>query len=419
LGAFLFEDWRFSEAEASYRNSVRIAEKLVQDHPGLVASRRELIVAGLALVDLFVEQSRAAEAEALLQRIGPVVEMLVADHPENDEYRDWLVRLSTQKYGILRTSGRVTEGEAAVRHCRSLLEKAAALRGTDKIAILDQAKTHYQVGLLLSGGPPIDEFVAAASRSLDQARALAQQAIDRGAGNGDEARAALARYVQATGNLQSRIGHGAEAIRSYQRARDLYRTLAAANPSDQAHQDLLMNTLASISEVHGSAGRWNESLEPLNSVLEICQMLLVSDRNRRSHRIRLIYCLRALGGLLADAGRETEALRAYERCLDIASDLAAADPKSLAAQRLLAFARWLIGFGYAQFPRTTEALEHLTRALRINEELAEVGFKEHPEYRGNLGNSHYWIGCMQRVATQRAGPPILWESPRRSPVRRR
>jgi serine/threonine-protein kinase len=401
LGAFLSEDRRNSEAEASYLKAASIAEKLMQDHPGLVASRREFVAAGLALVELLVDQSRAAEAEALIQRIGPVVEALVADHPENDEYRDWLVRLGTQRYSVLRGSRRAGEGEAAVRHCRSLLEKAAESRGADRTALLDQAKTHYQVGLLLSSGPPTDEFVAAATRSLANARTLAQQAIDRGAGNLDAARTALALYVQASGDLQSRIGHGAEAMRAYQQARDLYQSLAAANPSDQAHQQSLISTLGSINDLHSGAGRWDDSLESLEAILGISQKLLVADRNRRSLRIRLSRSLSAIGASLTLAGRETEALRAYEQDLNVASDLAAAEPKSLEARELLATARWEVGFWYAQFPRATEALEHLKRAMLFFQEVAEVGFKEHPAYRGNLGSTHFWIGNMQRVAGQR------------------
>jgi serine/threonine-protein kinase len=401
MGAFLSEDRRYSEAMESYRNSVSIAEKLMQEHPGLVASRREFVAAGLDLVNLLVNQSKAAEAEVSLLRIAPVVETLVADHPENDEYRDWLVRLGTQKYGIVRASQRAGEGEAAVRHCRSLLEQAAASKETDKRAILDQAKAHYQLGLLLSGGPPTDVFVGAATRSLEKARELAQQAIDSGAGNLDAARTALALYLRALGDLHSRIGHGAEALRSYERARDLYRSLASDNPADQARQHSLINTLVSIGYLHGRAGRWAQCLESLEGALGICQMLIESDRNRRLYRVRLFLCLQVIARQLTLAGRKTEALRACERRLDIASDVVAADPKSLEGRSLLGTAEWDIGFWYAHFPRTTEAVEHFKRALMVYEDVAEVGFKEDPAYRGNLGDTHYWLGNMQRVAGQR------------------
>jgi tetratricopeptide (TPR) repeat protein len=173
LGLLLRATGRPQEAEAAFRQALKLYEQLATDFPTRPDYRQGLAMSHHNLGYLLQTTGRLQEAQAAYRQALKLQEQLAAEFPTRPDYRQELARSHNNLGYLLQTTGRLQEAEAAYRQALKLQEQLVAdfpdqpdlrneLAGTlvnlailcnqrrdfaAARAYLDQARPHHQAAL--------------------------------------------------------------------------------------------------------------------------------------------------------------------------------------------------------------------------------------------------------------------------------
>jgi serine/threonine protein kinase/tetratricopeptide (TPR) repeat protein len=210
-----------------------------------------------------------------------------------------------------------------------------------------------------------------------------------------EARADLAAAFARVSTIVAEIGSNEEALDDLRRARDLYQSLSAAQPTDRGLRRDLARSIAGIAALHNEAGRREEAEAEYRRALDIQRSLAAAEPGDHQLQEDLAAGESGLGGVLARLGRDDEAAGCHARALAIHERLAAAVPDSPRYQSALASDYAGAARRLSVARRDEEAIPLFGRSIAMLEALVA----SHPEvasYRSNLAASYNTLGLAQR-----------------------
>jgi tetratricopeptide (TPR) repeat protein len=168
------------------------------------------------------------------------------------------------------------------------------------------------------------------------------------------------------------MGKPAEALRAYERARDVIQKSASINPAVTDFQRILAKNQAMIGEALSRGRKPAEALEAYQRGQEILQRLADANPAVTDFQLDLGWTLNHMSILLEYTGQTAEALRTRERARDIRQKLADANPGVTDFQRDLARSHNGIGEFLRRWGKPAEALQAYDKARRIQQKLADA-----------------------------------------------
>ncbi|MFD5633682.1 tetratricopeptide repeat protein [Streptomyces sp. NPDC127077] len=248
-----------------------------------------------------------------------------------------------------------------------------ARQGADE---LDLAFALFILGARLFEAERLAEAMTVTEQAVDLYRRLA--ASDPTAHEPD-----LARSLFVLGTRLFNAGRLPEALTVTGQTVDLYRRLAAANPT--AHEPDLAGSLLDLGARLSESGRLTEAVTATEQAVDLYRRLAAADP--AAYEPDLASALFTLGTRLSESGRLTEELIVTKQAVGLYRWLAAADPA--AHEPDLAFALFTLGIRLFDAGRVTEAVTATEQAVDLYRRLAATDPATHEP---NLGRQLRALG---------------------------
>ncbi len=203
-------------------------------------------------------------------------------------------------------------------------------------------------------------------------------------------------YLSRVGYVTWEIGREADALKSYERARDIQVRLCQAHPEVARFQAYLAATWNNLGNLQRETGKPQEALQSFGRARDIRQRLVKAHPEVSEHQAGLAATWNDLGLLQSEAGKTPEALRSYERARDISRRLVKAHPEVSEYQAGLAATWNNLGLLQSEAGKTPEALSSYGEARGIRLRLATA----HPEvtrYQADLAGTYVNLSNLHRA----------------------
>ena len=169
------------------------------------------------------------------------------------------------------------------------------------------------------------------------------------------------------GDVSWQAGYVQEALGSYEQSLDVAKKVAAADPTDALVQRGLASSYQRLGAVSFRAGHVHRALGFHRQSLDISKKLAAAEPADATAQRDLSVSYNNLGDVSLKLGRADEALGFYQQSMDIRRKLAVADPADALAQRDLATSYEKLGHVSLQ---TSEARDFYLQSLDILKKLA-------------------------------------------------
>jgi len=168
----------------------------------------------------------------------------------------------------------------------------------------------------------------------------------------------------------SNSGDTAGAMKSYQKALDIFQHLAKAAPKNVETQRGLATGYEKIAMILMTTGETNEALAQGYQALAIREMLVAAEPQSADALYRLAGCHNYIAGVLWDLGDLRGTLKNYEDALAEYQSLLATHPESTEYRRLAALMNVKVSGAYLGTGQLQESIQHGRQAVPALEVLA-------------------------------------------------
>ncbi len=368
---------KYTEAEAEYRQAIKILESVVSRDP-YEAARQNLATSYYDLGHMLIAMGRHEEAETDLRRALDDREKLVADFPKHPVNRQKLAESHRMLGAFLNDLGEHEKSKAALAQALEIQEKLAAefpeeltYAASLAISLNDLGNIHLR---------PFEEF--------DKAEVNYRKAIDC-----QEKLVAtfptVPGYKVSLAHSLGNLGIALRGQRKYQESKGAFREalglrkrLAVAFPTVPIYQSLLATSYISLGSVLLETGEREEGEKAYREALAIHERITSNGPDLQYHQIELggLYC--NYGFLLIEWGQPAPALDSLQKAIARLEGVLAEEPRLAEAQEFLrnchmARAEALIALG-----RRAEALKSREQEVALNAEL--IG----PNHTGTLDSMY-------------------------------
>ncbi len=321
LGRIYVALGRWADAEAAFRASLRVGERLANEYPGEPRYRATLAAThnnlGLAVAD----RGRRAEAEAEFRAALALDERLAAEYPGEPAYRARLASTHGNLGLLLKMLGRRAEAEPEYRAALAVYEALAAEHPGEPAYRAAVAVGHYGLGVLLADqGRRADAAAEYRAAVAPEVRLAADHPAAR------EYRTAVARSHVNLALLLAGQGQRAAAEAEDRAALPLLERLAAEYPGLPEYRRNLATAHSNLGLVLADLGKRAEAEAEHRAALAGLERLAARDPAAAEYRADLARTHRFLGVLLAGQGRPADAAAEFRAAAAGYERLAAEHP---------------------------------------------------------------------------------------------
>lgn len=210
---------------------------------------------------------------------------------------------------------------------------------------------------------------------------------------------ALAQAYLELGDVTEKVGSQPDALESYRRALELYRTLNRKNPADLEFRRGLAHAHHDVGRMQRMLGRPRDALAAYEAARELFKAMADSRPGDAPLLRDLADANNNIGNILGEIGRPEEALAAYKEVLRLRKELADADPTDRTALGEVAEILSNIGLYLFAAGDPGKAIDSLEQARKIQQELADAS-PPGDETHDKLSQILYNIGLMQQANGQ-------------------
>lgn len=229
--AALLKGWDQSlEAEAAHREAVAIRKKLVEDHPGVIEYRKELVASDGLLAEMLATLGRKADAEAAYQDAIAAQKKIVTDFQGDSSHRGQLARLLTDLAIRLATSGKLPDAAAAHQDALAIRDQLAVESPKDTDYPWSASYNLTNLGLIYTTQGQWTEAEAAHRKALDLREKLANEHADE-----PKYRADVAQSYTNLGNMFLAQGKPKESEAAHRRSIEVLQQLIQGQSKDVAY----------------------------------------------------------------------------------------------------------------------------------------------------------------------------------------
>jgi serine/threonine-protein kinase len=371
-----------TKAEQAFREALVLQQSLVREQPGEPAARRAVGRTRFALAELLGSPSlqQDSEARAELARAREVLEPLARERPDDGGARRLLADCESLDGFMAVRSRRTQEGRAALGRASALFEALIRDGPPYTLATTADGPTEYRRGLAEVLGRTVESWiidgdVERAKGSWDrQFQVLEDLIAGPFADDGDWQKLASGLSVFAV-NYASRENNE-ELARRCERAVEIFRRLAEANPTVASYKLGLAEVLVMASTHHLDMGHSGKA-----RAYALSGLALLRTVPRQQHGAAESYCEmyaeRALALIDLQVGQLGEALRHIDRSIAICEESVRAFPDSILLQeRLLE-----LPLSQAYIEATAGRLEDALRNVHRQLERTEAFLQDYPRRR--------------------------------------
>jgi tetratricopeptide (TPR) repeat protein len=343
------------QAEARFREAVRLLERLVADFPDVAEYRRKLATSHHNLAMALSEQGKVAEAEAAFRQGIALGAKLAEDFPSESSYRGRLA-MSYHDLGLLLwRENKYVEAEAAHRQSVHLHEQLAA-ESPKKLPVL--AFSRSGLGFALGGQGRYAEAEEVLRQAIDvqEKQVAAFPAVATHC-------ARLADSYWGLGNVLFGREQLAEAEAAFRRALDLRHQLVNQFPKAQYYRRLLAGSYIDLGSVLRQQGKGADAEVAYRQAVDLGEKLVAETSTSPLYRHALAVSYRYLGNALSDRKKFAEAEADYRQALGHQTHLAAEFPEAAKYNLELATTQYHLGRLFRLQDRPAEALALYDQAL--------------------------------------------------------
>ncbi len=320
----------------------------IADLPGSTPVRQKLVQDALSYLDGLSQQK---QDEALEREIA-LAYVKVAD-----------VQGNTYNPNLGDTAGGLESARKAVAHAEPLYRKGPS---PENAYVLGRA--YLVMAIVIHSS----DQIAGAEEYYKRAAAMFEQALTSQWNESWQTRRIEA--LSHLGDLYglegfANLGRTKDALMAYTQARDLADALVRKNPSSRDAQEVLFLTQLSVARAEHRLGHAAEADRSYREAIAINQDML-RDSGTPSDKQNLSSAYFSLANQLLDQGRSAEALAAMEQSYDLVEEIAAKDPRNALFQRSLATKRLGLCRVYVAMEKSRQALPYCKSSVDSLERLA-------------------------------------------------
>ena len=381
LGVLLVQVGRLAEAEAAYRRNIAIFTALLDHQPVWPAVRLNLAAGYGNLGVLLAELGQKDAAAEYHRQAQELFVKLVTEFPKDPNHRRNLASSSGNRAVLLRDLGRWPEAEAAALRALELRRQLAAEAPDDAPARRDVAASLLILGDYYRESVKLD----AADQAFREATSLMEQLVAEFP-TLPEYRHALALVRNKHSLLLGRLGRWPEAEAALRQAMPLWVRLLDEFPDRPTYRFALGGCRSNLGMARAALGRREEAEQDYQAALELQEALAKDFPSNPEYREELAITHASLAMLLREQSRWAEAEQHMGRTLELRAKLAQELPKSLTHRRQLAVAYNEMGVIYTLQKKHAASEQVQRQSLGLQEQLV-AEFPRAPSLHIDLAGS--------------------------------
>jgi tetratricopeptide (TPR) repeat protein len=353
-----------TEAEADYRQAIKILEGVVADDPHETA-RQNLAESHHDLGHMLILMGRHKEAEAELRQALGYREKLVADFPNHPVNRQKLAESHGMLSAYWDNLGEHEKAKAALAQALEIQERLVDEFPEEMTYADNLAVSLNELGNLHS--QPFEEF--------DKAEEVYRKAI-RIQEKLIAVFPTVPGYKHSLANTYGNLGIALQGQRKLQESEVAFREalglrqkLAAAFPAVPGHQSLLAGAFVNLGNVLCQLGQREEGETAYRAALEIHGRITSNGPDSQDHQIQLggLYC--NFGFLLLESGKPEQAFESLQNAVARLEGVLAKEPRLATAREFLRNCHMERAEALIALGRRSEALESREQEVALNAEL--------------------------------------------------
>ncbi len=284
---------------------------------------------------------------------------------------------------------------AALRQAQTNYEQAEAMRGLDRRAVDDYLTTVSESTLLKSRLPGLQPL---RKELLEHALRYYQRFLEQKGDDPELAAEAASAYFR-VGSINEEIGNRADALRAFEKARDLYEALRHRAPPSAARAVALAKAHRKIGRLHWASGARQPALQSVRQAVALSQELTRTHPGEVEVWAELARGYGALGALQREQGPPAADLETLQQAVALWQKIVREHPDAFALKGELTECFSQLCRSHYQLGHSDEALQALQQAIEIGERLV----REHPHDTRFLSNLAFYYrgrGYLQRSRGQ-------------------
>jgi serine/threonine protein kinase len=343
------------QAEAGYRQAVRLLEQLADDFPDVAEYRQKLATSQHNLAIILAELEKRAEAETAFRQAVAYRKRLVDDFPKVPSYRGELAVDYSDLGYLLRRERKYGDADEAYRQALGLNEKLAAESPMYRPA-LARSRSHLGEVLREQGRYADAEDLYRQALNVQQRQVDEFPAVPRG-------RRELAESYNGLGIVLLELGTRAEAETAFRQALDLHKRLVDDFPKVFSYRRDLAARYNDLANALRRLRKYAEAADAYRQALDLKEKLVAESGGLPRYRLELARSYMGLGHVQRDQKNYAEAETAYRKSLALHQQLADDFPDAAKYQWDLATIQFMLGQLFRLQHRPAEALPWYDQAL--------------------------------------------------------
>jgi tetratricopeptide (TPR) repeat protein len=363
LGRTLQAQGRVTEALASYRASLAIAERLAADARSF-DRHHELALRHVNLGEVNLDRRAFGAALASFQSSLAIARRVAAADPGKARWQQALVLAHERIGDVLRLRGELDAALPSYYESRAAAERLVAVEPGNAEWQRGLSTLHLKIGDVLALQDRAEEALASyrSSSAIAGRLAAADPGRQKHLGIAHER---IGIVLEGRGQLDA-------ALMEFQANLAIARRVAAADPGNRDWQRALGIAHQHIGDALRLRGDLGGALRHYQADRAIVSRLLAADPAHAGWQSDLGASQARIGLMLESLGDFEAAVKEYEACVALGGRLAAADSDNPAAQRELAVSYGRLAAVRHRLGKTGQALAELRKGRRIMAGLLEA-----------------------------------------------
>jgi serine/threonine protein kinase/tetratricopeptide (TPR) repeat protein len=273
---------------------------------------------------------------------------------------------------------------AALRQSQTNYEQAEAMRGLDRQAVEDYLTAVSESMLLKSELPGLQPL---RKELLEHALRYYQRFLEQKGDDPQFGAEAASAYFR-VGSINEEIGSRVDALRAFEKARDLYEALTRQSPQAPTLAVALAKTHRQIGRLHWANGAIQPALQSVRQALALSEELTRTHPEEVEAWAEVARCYDGVATLQGDQSQTTAELETRQRVVALWRQIVREYPDAFALEDELAEALSKMCRVHYTLGHLDEAVEALQKAIAIEERLV----REHPRETRFLSHLAYFYG---------------------------
>jgi serine/threonine-protein kinase len=384
VGSILATLKRSEEAVASYEQSIRILQGVLEAEKNNERARAQLNHAYFGLADLYRQNSNHDQAEKNYSLALAIIEPLTAENPKAFGYQQALANVQTNLAILSQDAGKLDRALALYQQALKVREALAREYPKWSDATADLALSYFNLAHFQEKAMREDLALAASRQAFALQEKLAAENPTRERYQSD-----LARTAAQLGPLYFKNNDMDRGLTAIERQRDMHERLARAHPERASSLARFARTQRRLGDLYVIAKKADLAVGSFTQAATVFDQLRTDPVAQKSapSLSDVAHVFAGLGSAFAVAGKSDESIGAFARCAEIIDEMTL----DIAA---LNSARAALVKGYTALAEKLMRQRKSDAALEVYRRAREPAMKLLADNPGNTRYQQYLVGAV-------------------------